>query len=233
MKYSLGRERIDTLPKHVVLEELYRVAKHYGFRRFSRHEFDAIAITCKGSTVIKNYGSWANALNSIGITLKQHKANRKQINDKDLFIELGRIWSNIGHRPSKAEWEASDAKYSYSTYKYRFGGWRNACAGFIDFFSGELPEEEIGRLEETIEKITVNTFLHPEKMRYIPLKVRLKVFQRDNFKCVFCGKSPATHPGSVLHVDHIKPFAKAGKTELNNLQTLCKECNWGKGGENA
>lgn len=230
MKYNLGRERIDTLPKHVVIEELHRVAKYYGFRRFSRHEFDAIASACKGSTVIKNFGSWANALNAIGVTLKQHKANRKQISDKELFIELGRIWSNIGHRPSKAEWEASDAKYSYSTYKYRFDGWLNACTRFIELFSGKIPEEKIEGSKETIEKTTFNTSLHPENMRYIPLKVRLKVFQRDKFKCVFCGKSPATHPGSVLHVDHIQPFAKAGKTELNNLQTLCEECNWGKGG---
>ena len=38
MKYSLGRERIDTLPKHMVLEELRRVAQHYDYRRFSRQE---------------------------------------------------------------------------------------------------------------------------------------------------------------------------------------------------
>lgn len=233
MKYSLGRGRIDTLPKHVVLEELRRVAKHYDYRRFSRHEFDAIATACKGSTVINKFGSWANALNAIGIALKQHKANRKQITDKDLLAELGRIWSGIGHRPSKAEWEASDAKYSYSTYKFRFDGWLNACAKFIEFVSGELAEEEIEVREGTKEKITLVTPIPPEKIRYVPLKLRLKVFQRDNFKCVFCGKSPVTHNGCDLHIDHIIPFAKGGKTALENLQTLCKECNWGKGNEHS
>jgi len=233
MKYSLGRKRIDTIPRRVVLEELRRVAKHYDYRRFSRHEFDAIATACKGSTVISKFGSWDNALNAIGVTLKQHKANRKQISDKDLLVELGRIWSSKGHRPSKAEWEASDANYSYTTYKSRFDGWLNACAKFIEFVSGGLPEEETESRDETIGKIVPVTPILPEKIRYVPLKLRLKVLQRDNFKCVFCGKSPVTHPGSALHVDHITPFVKGGKTELNNLQTLCEECNWGKGDENS
>lgn len=233
MKYSLGRERIDTLPKHVVLEELRRVAKHYDYRRFSRHEFDAIATECKGSTVINKFGSWANALNAIGISLKQHRANRKQITDKELFVELCRIWSQIGHRPSKAEWEASDAKYSYSTYKFRFDGWLNACTKFIEFISGELQEEEIEGGEGSKEKNTSVTPIPPEKIRGVPLKLRLKVLQRDNFKCVFCGKSPVTHSGAVLHIDHIMPFSKGGKTEIENLQTLCEECNWGKGNEHS
>lgn len=232
MKYSLGRERIDTLPKNVVLEELRRVVKYYDYRRFSRHEFDAIATACKGSTVISKFGSWDNALNAIGVTLKQHKANRKQISDNDLLVELGRIWSSIGHRPSKAEWEISDAKYSYSTYKYRFDGWLNACARFIELVSGELQEEEIESRAETIEQIPSAAPIPPEKIRHVPLKIRLKVLQRDNFKCVFCGKSPVTHQGCVLHVDHIIPFAKSGTTELDNLQTLCEKCNWGKGDEN-
>lgn len=31
-----------------------------------------------------------------------------------------------------------------------------------------------------------------------------------------------------LHVDHIIPIAKGGKTVKENLRTLCEECNWGK-----
>ena len=31
-----------------------------------------------------------------------------------------------------------------------------------------------------------------------------------------------------LHVDHIKPVSKGGKTELSNLRTLCERCNLGK-----
>ena len=32
----------------------------------------------------------------------------------------------------------------------------------------------------------------------------------------------------ILHVDHIKAWAKGGETVLENLQTLCSVCNIGK-----
>ena len=67
-----------------------------------------------------------------------------------------------------------------------------------------------------------------EKSRDVSLSLRLKVLNRDNFKCVFCGKSPATDFGTKLHIDHILPFSKGGKSTLENLQTLCEECNLGK-----
>lgn len=58
-------------------------------------------------------------------------------------------------------------------------------------------------------------------------KLRYRVMQRDGFKCVICGAS--SKDGATLHVDHIKPVSKGGKTEMNNLRTLCDRCNLGKG----
>jgi 5-methylcytosine-specific restriction endonuclease McrA len=52
--------------------------------------------------------------------------------------------------------------------------------------------------------------------------------RRDNFKCRVDGYSPATQPGTVLEVDHIKPWDSGGETVLENLQTLCQRCNGGK-----
>ena len=67
-----------------------------------------------------------------------------------------------------------------------------------------------------------------ENSRNISLSLRLKVLNRDNFKCVFCGKCPATDFGTKLHIDHMVPFSQGGKSTLENLQTLCEECNLGK-----
>jgi len=52
--------------------------------------------------------------------------------------------------------------------------------------------------------------------------------RRDIFKCKICGRSPATDPSIVLHVDRIKAWANCGETVLENLQTLCSKCNIGK-----
>lgn len=56
--------------------------------------------------------------------------------------------------------------------------------------------------------------------------LRYDVLKRDGFKCRICGVSASD--GVKLHVDHIKPISKGGKTELNNLRTLCSACNLGK-----
>ena len=58
-------------------------------------------------------------------------------------------------------------------------------------------------------------------------KLRYAVMQRDQFRCVLCGAT--VDNGAKLHVDHIIPVSKGGKTEMNNLRTLCDRCNLGKG----
>lgn len=62
--------------------------------------------------------------------------------------------------------------------------------------------------------------------RAIPLGLRYKIFKRDSFKCVACGHSAVD--GAKLHIDHKLPFSLGGLTELNNLQTLCSDCNISK-----
>lgn len=54
---------------------------------------------------------------------------------------------------------------------------------------------------------------------------RFLVMQRDGFTCRLCRQA-----GGKLEVDHIIPVCKGGSSKLENLQTLCKPCNRGKGG---
>lgn len=57
------------------------------------------------------------------------------------------------------------------------------------------------------------------------LSLRHMVFQRDNYRCVECG---ASNKETILNLDHILPVSKGGETIIQNLQTLCRECNLGK-----
>lgn len=54
-------------------------------------------------------------------------------------------------------------------------------------------------------------------------RTRLKVLERDNYICYYCGIPKATH------VDHITPVSKAGSDELSNLISACQNCNLSKG----
>ena len=63
-------------------------------------------------------------------------------------------------------------------------------------------------------------------VRNIPGKVRLDVFERDDYKCQMCGRT--VEDGIKLHIDHIVPFSKGGSNDMDNLQVLCHECNLAK-----
>jgi len=77
--------------------------------------------------------------------------------------------------------------------------------------------------------ILIETNKNPRKTSRDPsLRLRFKVMLRDNFTCQQCGASPAKQLGVELHVDHIFPWSKGGDTTLENLQTLCSNCNLGK-----
>jgi hypothetical protein len=61
---------------------------------------------------------------------------------------------------------------------------------------------------------------------HIPAKTEYRVFKRDQGKCSVCGKSA---PEAVIHIDHIVPVSKGGKSTYANLQLLCDRHNYGKG----
>jgi len=93
-------------------------------------------------------------------------------------------------------------------------------------FLNELPSEDIirrisdVRLSSYMEKVRTQRRREP-----ISKKLRLLILERDNYRCRICGKFARD---VVLEVDHIVPVAKGGTTSLNNLQTLCIDCNRGK-----
>ncbi|AUC83665.1 hypothetical protein CW733_05625 [Lacinutrix sp. Bg11-31] len=64
--------------------------------------------------------------------------------------------------------------------------------------------------------------------RTVKPRLRYEILKRDNWTCQSCGKG--IKQGATLHIDHIIPVAKGGKTKRENLQTLCDKCNYGKGG---
>jgi len=65
-----------------------------------------------------------------------------------------------------------------------------------------------------------------KRSRHIPASVRVSVLHRDGYNCVFCGRRAKQ---VQLEVDHIVPFSKGGSNDPSNLQTLCFDCNRGKG----
>lgn len=63
------------------------------------------------------------------------------------------------------------------------------------------------------------------KRKSISSRVRTLIFERDNYRCRMCGRSADE---VTLEVDHIFPHTLGGTDDLNNLATLCRDCNRGK-----
>ncbi len=168
----------------------------------------------------RRFGSWLNALGKAGL----QKTRNYNITDEEAFQNLENIWIKLGRQPIREELYAPLSKYSGSFYEYRFGTWQKALEKFVAY----INNAENTSSEETIKNLEVEPSTHHKTARGVNERLRFVVMRRDNFKCKNCGRSPATDPSIILHVDHIKAWANDGETILENLQTLCSKCNIGK-----
>lgn len=76
-----------------------------------------------------------------------------------------------------------------------------------------------------LDKTTYNALSKAERGE-VSDSLRYDVMNRDKFRCVICGAS--ADEGVRLHIDHIVPISKGGKSTPDNLRTLCERCNIGK-----
>ena len=87
-------------------------------------------------------------------------------------------------------------------------------------------EKKIEYQAEQDKKAAQRQFI-AEQRRLMTDKLRYEILKRDGFRCQICGAT--ANDGVKLHVDHIYPVSKGGKTVPENLRTLCERCNMGKG----
>jgi 5-methylcytosine-specific restriction endonuclease McrA len=90
-------------------------------------------------------------------------------------------------------------------------------------------------IERVIKRCSINSSVSGAKRKSISLKLRNKILNKSARwvesvhkkvpSCENCGKTALE---ASLEIDHIIPVSKGGKTEENNLQVLCFDCNRGK-----
>ncbi len=183
--------------------------------RLWNHSVSAIEIIAD----LKRVAQWNTALTKTGLSL----SNRHDIKDLELFENLEEIWIRLGRQPvnSDLRQSGSESKFSANTYSCRFSSWNKTLLAFAAWANDQSQDND--RVSTERAPSTKKT------PRDINLRLRSRVMQRDGFTCRGCGRSPATTPGTILHADHIVPWSKGGLTEIANLQTLCSNCNLGKG----
>ena len=214
--YTIDRVR-TRFSKHEIVESLKEYAKVHGKTPGMRdyNSWDGRLLSAERIRV--TFGGWGKALHAAGL-----RAQRSCKFDLREMVEAFKsCWRKHGSVPSKRQLETyleqNNCPFRWISYMNVWGGLQALARRVVDFEKGHIPESALyqRRSQATIR-------------RPISLKDRDAVLKRDNYRCVNCGASPKIDKSVQLEVDHILPVVKGGTNVLENLQTLCFECNQGK-----
>ena len=199
-----------------LLADLKRVAKQLQVMTVSIVQYDRHGVF-SGSTLQRRFKSWRNALELAGLKMTRNS----NTSEDDLFANLMEVWVRLGRQPRMSDLTNHTSRISADTYKRRFANWRNALVTFVKW-ADRGGTSASDSFEQAMSAPPSRGPRDPS------LRLRFRVMLRDNFKCQYCGASPATNPCVRLDVDHKRAWAEGGLTVIENLQTLCTKCNSGK-----
>jgi hypothetical protein len=202
-----------------LLADLRRVAKQLNASAVSQPIYREHG-QYDSTTVSRRFGTWNKAILAAGLSV----SNEVDISDERLFENLLILWQHYGRQPRRSELAWPPSTMSQTPYSRRFGGWTAALHAFVSYANSSDFDSPTHRAPGSITNRRTTG-------RDPSLRLRWKVLQRDRFTCCGCGRSPATSAGIELHVDHITAWSNGGETTLENLQTLCSNCNLGKSNE--
>lgn len=216
MKVQLPNLKIS---KDELTEDLQRVSEILNTQSIKKSDYEMHG-KYSHTSFRNHFGSWRAALANSGLERSRNWGSKPD----ELLENIRDVWLKLGRQPKITDMTIPLSKFSSSTYGYKFGSWTQALTSFQHFLD-QVSENEVPCTESSMAHSPTSR----RTKRAPGWRLRFKTLQRDQFQCVSCGASPAKEAGVDLHVDHIKPWSKGGETEINNLQTLCRQCNLGKG----
>ena len=218
--------RIQPPQDSELLHDLRRVSALINTGSLTSRQYQPLGRFSIGLFYIR-FGSWPKAVIAAGL----NEAPKGGLSAEALLDNLHALWLALGHQPTTLDLCPPLSKYSIRPYRRVFGNWRNALVKMVEKFSDaatrSTPQQD--HPHQAADLFVINERAQPHDSRNIKWRIRHLVMKRDHFKCTACGASPATNPGTELHVDHIIPVSKGGTSVIENLQTLCRICNLGKG----
>jgi len=201
------------------LADLRKTSKKIAKRHIGWDEYEKEG-KFSSTTVYNRFGGWNEALIAAGLKVK--KINR--ISNYELLENLKFVWDSLGRQPSSTEMVKPLSRFNRTAYKRRFGTWFGALSALVKAIKTGRLQAGDKKFRRAVDKSRKKS----AKEQNVSKSMRFDIFKRDNFRCRFCGASPANDTKVTLHVDHIIPVSKGGETILSNLQTLCSRCNYGK-----
>ena len=114
---------------------------------------------------------------------------------------------------------------AYTYYKQRNYVRYSSKAYHVDTlgYSYQYILDLYNKLKDIGFETTRRKYFAKNQRRLMTKELRERIKKRDNYTCQICGKHMPDGVG--LHIDHIVPVSKGGKTVESNLQVLCSVCN--------
>lgn len=219
-RLSRGEESVNS-----IIADINSISAKLNKSTFSFREYHQSGGKFTLTKICHRFGSWKNAVNSAGLRYEKYVKPDRVF----LMENLKNAWIKLGRQPLCNEMKQPLSVCGKNEYAKFFGSWNKAVQAFSLYIKNS-------GFTVTINK-PVNTFKY-QKPKVLPVhktsrtvnpKLRLFILERDCFTCRNCFRSPVTHKGLKLHVDHIQPWAEGGETYPENLETLCMRCNLKKG----
>lgn len=211
---------LDSYSEEAIIDELNRIASSLSQNTLTKADIERYG-RVSYATVNKRFGSLRKALEAAGLRPQRYT----KPTDEELLAALVELWQTTlekeGRAPQRKDVATYGAPFSGDTYYRRFGSWKKALLAAYKSLDVLDDCEKDDELRSTADK--PGKIVGPRKA--ISLRKRFFVMKRDGFTCVLCG---ACGQGVRLEVDHKVPHAMGGTDALDNLQTLCFECNRGK-----
>lgn len=216
MKNEFKIDFLESYTQEDIIKELKRISNIIGKRPITKRDVQKYG-RVSYPTIYKKFGGLSKAVMAAELTPNICH----DVTDRQLLDALIDLWSQTlsreGRRPERRDLKRYNIPFSGDTYCRRFGSWKKALSAVYN----SVGQEEI--INETQNDLTPE--ITTSRRGDISIRKRFLVFKRDEFTCVMCGRSGR---GVKLEVDHKIPISKGGSDSLDNLQTLCFECNRGK-----
>jgi hypothetical protein len=213
---------LEDYSKVSLIKELHRIQKIIGDRPVTKSDIDKYG-KAVWQTYFRKFGSFSKALLEAG--LKPSK--RMNVSDDELINSAINLWTQTiekeGRRPFASDLKKYGIPFSEDSFRRRFGSWKKTL--ILAYKSVDKTGDASQQNEKTTNKKQPIKTIREE----ISIRKRFLVLKRDQFTYVLCGRSGI---GIKLEVDHKIPVSKGGSNNLDNLQTLCYECNRGKRNDN-
>lgn len=187
----------------------------------------------------RHFPNWAIATSAAGVQPEKLLMVSEQV----LMENLERVWRQLGRQPGHGDMFRPLSAHGTKPYDRCFGSFRKALEVFVQRMPASRAKGE-GQTSPALGNpvsITPNQLpaasarpheapasLQVYASRFVGWRLRFLTLRRDGFCCRACGASPAIDRKVKLNVDHVIPWSRGGKTQLENLQTLCRTCNGGK-----